>query len=172
MDWEAGGQGRACHQRLDDRLGWAGAKDGSPRREKPGRGDSKRRAQRSEIDPFQPKLLFQPSAPLTPTKKTKNPGKLDRRREIDELSLQHGRGVAQPLDRPPVVSLHREGGADDRPDAHPHDEVRKQSLLTQGAEDPDVGGASCRPSSQDQREERGPSGEPSNHPTDSSIHAR
>jgi len=67
-----------------------------------------------------------------------------------------------------MVSLHREGGPDDRPDAHPHHEVWKQSLLAQGAKDPDVGGASRRPSSQDQREERGPS----NHPTDSSIHAR
>ena len=104
----------------------------------------------------------------------KNPGKLDGRREIDESSLQQGRDVAQPFDRPPVVGLHREGGADDRSDADPHDEARKQSLLAQGAEDPDVGRAARRPSAQDQREVRGwdGGGGPRDHPTDSSIHAR
>ena len=90
------------------------------------------------------------------------------------MCLKGCRGVLQPLERPPRLILYRKGRPDDRPYAHPYDEVRTQTLLDQSPEHADVGGTTCCPSSQDQGEawRRTMGRGRRNHPTDSSIHAR
>ena len=90
------------------------------------------------------------------------------------MCLKGSRRVLQPIERPARIILFGKSGCDDRPYAHPYEEVRTQTLLDQSPKHPDVGGTTCCPSSQDQSKTwrrtmglgRG------NHPTDSSIHAR